>query len=108
MQATFTNAITNLIYSATNTPPPATGTNTTSTNNFYSIDQSAIAYYTNHAYVILPVTCPTNTIALRQGIDRVRFERRNYDSLIGRFFEPFTNSYQLDGDHQQPTGTSDH
>jgi hypothetical protein len=30
---------------------------------------------------------------LRQGIDKLTFVRANYDSLVGRFFQPITNNY---------------
>jgi hypothetical protein len=32
---------------------------------------------------------------LRQGIERLQFVRANYDSLLGRFFQPITNEYSL-------------
>jgi hypothetical protein len=54
-----------------------------------------LTYSTNHAFVILPITCETNTTALRQGIDKITFVRRHYDSLLGTFFEPTTNFYVL-------------
>ncbi|HAV62912.1 MAG TPA: hypothetical protein DCY13_11175, partial [Verrucomicrobiales bacterium] len=44
----------------------------------------------------MPAT--TNLIApspsLRLGIDKMRFEKRNFDSLLGTFFQPFTNVFQ--------------
>lgn len=36
-----------------------------------------------------------DTTALRTGLDRVRFEKRNYDSLLGSFFAGFTNSFTV-------------
>jgi hypothetical protein len=56
---------------------------------------SLITFFTNHAFVILPVTCPGTTVALFQGIDRVSFIRHDFDSLLGRFFEPVTNDFVL-------------
>jgi hypothetical protein len=44
-------------------------------------------------YVIHPVPCLSNSIVLRQGIGRVQFVRRDFDSLITRFFNPVTNTY---------------
>jgi len=57
--------------------------------------QQVYTYFTNHAMVILPVSCETNVPMNRQGIERVQFVRANYDSLLGRFFEPITNYYSL-------------
>ena len=34
-------------------------------------------------------------MALRQGTDKISFIRKDYDSLLGEFYEPFTNRYQL-------------
>ena len=34
-----------------------------------------------------------STLALRQGIDKVRYEKRSFDSLLGTFFTPFTNTF---------------
>ena len=34
-------------------------------------------------------------VTLRQGIDKLTFRRANYDSLVGRFFQPITNFYHL-------------
>ncbi len=59
--------------------------------------QGAITYFTNHTLVINPVDCDapgfTNGVALRQGIDRIRFVRHDYDSLIGNFWGSVTNVY---------------
>jgi len=97
LQATFTNVWTNFLVASTNfidTNAPI-NTNITGLTNFQSFTQNLLTYSTTHAFVVVPVTCETNTIALRQGIDRVTFERRHYDSLLGTFFEPTTNYYVL-------------
>jgi hypothetical protein len=39
------------------------------------------------------VDCVVTNVALRQGIDKLTFLRANYDSLVGRFFQPITNVY---------------
>ena len=96
LQATFTNIWTNFLVASTNlstnAPPSTNGVGNTNVQ-FYT--QSLLTYSTNHAFVILPITCETNTLALRQGIDKVSFVRRHYDSLLGTFFEPTTNFYVL-------------
>jgi Putative Ig domain len=80
---------TNLISTTTNT---TTGGGTTSNQNF---TVSTVNYFTNHVLVYLPVTCPANTVGLRQGIEQVRFVRRDFDSLIGTFWAPATNTYTV-------------
>jgi len=57
--------------------------------------QNYITYFTNHIFVILPVICEQTNVALRQGIEKISFVRRDYDSLLNRFFMPITNEYTL-------------
>ncbi|MCS7090829.1 MAG: Ig domain-containing protein [Verrucomicrobiota bacterium] len=57
--------------------------------------QNVYTYFTNHAVVIHPVSCETNVPMNRQGIERMQFVRAQYDSLLGRFFQPITNYYTL-------------
>ena len=70
-----------------------TATNSTS----YNYSQSLITWYTNYTYVTLPVTCAQtpNAVGLYQGIGKVQFVRVDYDSLIGQFWQPQTNSYTM-------------
>ena len=60
-----------------------------------SFSQTATYTFNQYIYVVRPVVCPENSVGLRQGIERVRFERRDYDSLLGRFFYPVTNTYTV-------------
>jgi hypothetical protein len=60
-----------------------------------SFTQSVVTYFTNHALVYLPVTCPTNVIALWQGIDKITFVKHDYDPLFGQYFSPITNDYYM-------------
>lgn len=83
-----TISVTNETIVATNAP----GT-TNAANLFFS--QTLIYSYDQYTYVVRPVVCPTNSVALRQGIERVRFERRDFDSLNNQFYYPVTNSYTL-------------
>lgn len=80
--------VTNPIVTATNVP------GVTNVNG-QQFEQSTISYFTNYIFVINPVDCVTNSVALRQGMDTFRFHRANYDSLLGRFFQPITNFYRL-------------
>jgi len=97
----FTNiiGITNIIATATNTTVIGNTNGTGGTNLFpgqvLSSTISLITFFTNHAFVILPVTCPGTNVALFQGIDRVSFIRHDFDSLLGRFFEPVTSDFVL-------------
>ncbi len=97
LQATLTNRYTNIVISATNDVAGGAGggggTNLFTNNVFYT--ESHITYSTNHAFIINPVQCDTNSVAVRQGIDKVSFLRRDYDSLLNRFFYPITNTYFL-------------
>jgi hypothetical protein len=94
-QLTFVTKATNSLGSFTNS------LNITSTSGFTNagttlvFSQSEITYFTNHAFVILPVNCVASGAALFEGIERVSFVRRDFDSLLGRFFQPITNSYVL-------------
>jgi len=56
-----------------------------------------ITWYTNYTYVTLPVTCAQTADAtgLYQGIGKVRYVRADYDSLLGQFWQPVTNSYTM-------------
>jgi hypothetical protein len=46
--------------------------------------QLQIDFSTNHAFVVLPVVCTNSTTTLRQGIEKITFIRRDFDSLLGR------------------------
>ncbi len=84
--------------SATNNP---TGTTTNAQTQL--IDQSVIDYFTNHVFTFYEVDCLATNLSLRQGIDKLTFLRANYDSLVGRFFQPITNIYyQIEVTNSQP------
>jgi hypothetical protein len=79
---------TNLLVTATNAP------GVTNVNG-QEFSESIITYFTNTVFVVNPVVCPTNSTALRQGIENIKFVRRDYDSLLERFIYPITNYYTL-------------
>lgn len=87
LQLTYTNSYTNVVASATNTPVGS------SNSQFYV--QTVISYSTNRAFRYYPVDCVVTNVTLRQGMDEFTFLRANYDSLMGRFFQPITNRYYL-------------
>jgi hypothetical protein len=89
-QLTTVVATTNIFITSTNT---VDGTNTTQ-----SFQQSIVSYFTNQIFLVHPcdrLAGGTNIANLRQGMDRFTFVRQNYDSLLGRFFQPITNRYTL-------------
>jgi hypothetical protein len=55
----------------------------------------SITFFTNSTVIYLPVTCPANTVATRQGVRKLTFLRRDFDSLLNQFWEPVTNDYTL-------------
>jgi hypothetical protein len=68
-----------------------------------------VTYATNHVLVAEPVVCgtsaggsTTNAPGLYQGIGKMQFVRTSYDSLLGQFYQPITNTYTevLMVDHQ--------
>jgi hypothetical protein len=59
------------------------------------LTQNAILHLTNHAFVYFPVDCATTNVTLYQGMDRIQFVRSSYDSLLGRYYAPITNDYQM-------------
>ena len=89
LQATTVTIETNVVASATNSPAGLTNT------QFFS--QTVLDYFTNHVFLVNPILCLTNTIALRQGIGKVTFVHTEFDSLLGRFYSPITNNYTLTG-----------
>ena len=54
-----------------------------------------ISYFTNHYFMTYPVTCQSSNVALYEGVDKLTFIRRDYDSLLTRFYIPITNEYDL-------------
>jgi hypothetical protein len=59
-----------------------------------------VIYATNHAIVAFPIICSSavpgataNVTGLYQGLQKLQFVQASYDSLIGQYFEPVTNTY---------------
>ena len=60
--------------------------------------QTTITTQTNATLLVQPSFCGSNTVpvtGLRRGVGRVQFIRANYDSLLGQFFQPLTNTYSM-------------
>jgi hypothetical protein len=92
LQAILTNHYTNFLVSVTNT---VVDTNTFGGGSTNFFEQSLITWSTNHVFVYYPVECGTTNSSLRQGMDTMAFYRASFDSLVGRFFQPITNTYHL-------------
>jgi len=73
---------------------PATNILAGSTNTV-TFTPGTVRFFTNQTLLYLPVTCPTNTVATRQGVDKITFIRRDYDSEVNQLWEPVTNDYVL-------------
>jgi hypothetical protein len=85
----FTNAVatTNTILMATIPPGVA------DIGQQYSV--TLISYYTNHSLLVQPILCSTEAAGpgLREGIEKLQFLRADYDSLVGQYFQPVTNTF---------------
>lgn len=81
------------------TNPIVTATNFLASTNvggtLLGFTQSVVSYFTNHAFVVLPISCVASNVAAYEGVEKISFIRRDYDSLFGRFFFPITNEYVL-------------
>ncbi|HYG34948.1 MAG TPA: Ig domain-containing protein [Clostridia bacterium] len=94
-QLTNVVATTNTLFVATNNLVSTNGTGSTNAGTLLSYGQNIITYYTNHTFVVFPVLCEGTNVALRGGIEKVSFVRRDFDSLLNRFFVPITNEYVM-------------
>ncbi|MGB8370587.1 MAG: hypothetical protein ACLPYZ_07965 [Limisphaerales bacterium] len=72
----------------------------TSNSAGYFTSQSLVIYSTTHVYVVEWPICLTagpggvnSGPGLREGIEMMRFVRADYDSLLGQFFQPITNTF---------------
>ncbi|HEV2390902.1 MAG TPA: Ig domain-containing protein [Verrucomicrobiae bacterium] len=93
----LTNVVssTNVVFVATNTFVSTNALGFTNAGTLLSYTQNLITYFTNHTFVIYPVVCDPTNVSLRQGIEKITFIRRDYDSLLTRFFYPITNDYTI-------------
>jgi hypothetical protein len=92
LQATMPYQWTNSFLSLTNA---SADTNNAGWTNVFLYTEQQMIWSTNRAFVVNPVVCDTNSVANRQGVDKVSFLRRDYDSTVNRYFYPITNTYFL-------------
>jgi hypothetical protein len=62
---------------------------TTNTNTL------TVTVFTNHTLVVDIFNCVTNSVALREGIEKIRFFRQDFDSLLSETWTPITNTFTL-------------
>ncbi len=89
----LSNQLVQTVYVTNSVAVSTNGGATNIFNQFFA--QSVIYSYQQYIYAINPVTCPENTSALRQGVEKVRYVRRDFDSLLSQYFIPITNTYTL-------------
>jgi hypothetical protein len=87
--ATNVTAMTNLLFAGSNSA------------GFFT-SQSLVTYSTSHVYVVQWPICAssvpggvTNGPALYPGIQKIKFVRADFDSLLGQLFQPITNTYTM-------------
>ncbi len=88
----------NILGEITNAPVITTNFVSTATNGNGFVDTiSTVTSFTPHQFLVQPINCTETPFStgLYEGIQRVQFVRANFDSLLGRFFQPFTNSYTM-------------
>jgi len=85
----LSNLLTTVIVTTTQPTQVTTGTSSV------SFVPGSLSFFTNHTLVYLPVTCPVDSVAIRGGVDRIQFIRRDYDSLISQAWDEVTNDYTL-------------
>lgn len=88
----LTNVIAN--FNVTGSTTNTAGTNVAAVISF---TQVKIDFFTNHAFIVLPISCETNTVADREGIERIKFVRtgRLGEVFFDPDFIPITNVYTL-------------
>jgi hypothetical protein len=71
------------------------GNGNPSVTNGQSAGILQVTYFTNYTYVVYPIQCVTNSVELREGMDKIAFVRQDFDSLLGTDWTPVTNYYNL-------------
>ena len=81
----------------TSTNSSITLSNVVDGTNVFAGTQATITSFTNHTFVIQPLTCTAaaDAATLRTGIENIKFVRANFDSLLTQTFQPITNYYQM-------------
>jgi hypothetical protein len=67
----------------------------TTVSNAVTFIPGSVTFFTNHAVVYLPVSCPVDSTGNFGGVERIQFVRRDYDAIISQTWDPVTNDYVL-------------
>jgi hypothetical protein len=88
---------TQLITAVTITNAAIVATNDVTVTNVLTqqFSQGTSYKYNQHIFLVRVVVCPEDTVERYQGIDSMQFVRRDFDSLLNRFFYPVTNTYRM-------------
>ncbi|MEW6304829.1 MAG: hypothetical protein AB1705_15245 [Verrucomicrobiota bacterium] len=81
-----------LVFTNTNTIFQAVGTNAL---NLVTNQLDLLVFSTNYFYLTFPINQDANVPRLRRGVDRLRFARMDFDSLLGQTIVPATNTFDL-------------
>src|SRR6202034_2438902 len=57
--------------------------------------ESIVTLFTNRTFVVRPIVCAAASTALYEGIQKIQFVRADFDSLLGRLFQPITSDYTM-------------
>jgi hypothetical protein len=87
--------LTNVVANTNITATATNGLGNTNVSQVLSFTQQTIDFSTNHAFIVQFVNCQPTNAATFQGLERIRFLRHDFDSLLNRFFEPITNVYTM-------------
>ncbi len=60
-----------------------------------SFTLNIITYFTNNNYIVYPIQLISNSVAVREGLDKINFISKDFDSLLNTFWSPLTNYYTL-------------
>ena len=61
----------------------------------YLLSRTYITWFTNHYLADFQVQCVTNEPGLRRGVEKITFVKTAYDSLLGKFYVPQTNTFTM-------------
>ena len=80
------------VIATTNFP---SGTNGVASTNATVFVPGTVTFFTNHTLIYLPVTCVPDPLEKREGVERIAFVPRAFDSVLNQFYVPVTNDYTL-------------
>jgi hypothetical protein len=87
--------MTNYVTNSFNTNSTSTNTDLSSNTFLVSTQVDLVTYFTNSTFAMYPIEwrSDTNTAGLRPGVGHIKFQRVDFDSIIGQVFTPTTNFF---------------